>query len=184
VADDDAEVVAASLDDPDCFGVVFDRYHGAIWAYLARSASRDAADELAGDVFVTAFRSRHRYDSELGTVRAWLYGIAMNLQRTRWRSRVREGRALERVGGPAPISPMEVADDVLDGRRQLEKVRDAMERLSRPHREVLMLCVWEGLPYGEVASVLGVEIGTVRSRLSRARNELRSFVDCQGGAGG
>ena len=185
-ADDDADAVAASLTQPACFGVLFDRYHAAIWAFLARHAGRDAADELAGDVFVTAFRSRHRYDPACGTVRAWLYGIAMNLQRTRWRSDARQARALERLAGgmTEAVTPIEAADDVLDGRQELERVRDAMASLSEPHREVLTLCVWEQLSYDEVASALGVEVGTVRSRLARARNELRSFVDCKGGARG
>jgi RNA polymerase sigma factor (sigma-70 family) len=185
-ADEDADAVASSVAQPDRFGAVFDRYHGAIWAYLARSAGQDAADELAGDVFVAAFTNRHRYDPASGTVRAWLYGIAMNLLRTRWRSDARRARALERVaaGGGAPASPMDAADDALDGRRQLQQVREAMARLTEPHREVLILFVWERLSYDEIASALGVEVGTVRSRLARARSELRSFVDCRGGAHG
>jgi RNA polymerase sigma factor (sigma-70 family) len=132
-------------------------------------------------------RIAHRYDPACGTVRAWLYGIAMNLQRTRWRSDARQARALERVAAgrwSAPPTPMESAEDVLDGRRQLALVTEAMERLSEPHREVLALFVWERLSYEEMASALGVEVGTVRSRLARARNELRSLVECRGGAGG
>jgi RNA polymerase sigma factor (sigma-70 family) len=179
---DDAAVVV----DPGRFGELFDRYHASIWAFLARTAGREAADELTGDVFVAAFTSRHRYDPARGTVRAWLYGIAMNLQRTRWRTGQREARALERVasGGPAPTSPMDVADDVLDGRRQLVQVREALAHLSEAHREVLILSVWEELSYDEIASAVGVEVGTVRSRLARARAELRTFVDCRGGAHG
>lgn len=185
-ADDDADAVAASLVQPERFGVVFDRYHAAIWAFLARQAGREAADELAGDVFVVAFRNRRRYDPACGTVRAWLYGIAMNLQRTRWRSEARQARALERVAGRAiaAVTPIEAAEDILDGRRQLERVRDAMAFLSEPHRAVLALFVWEQLSYEEIASALGVEVGTVRSRLARARNELRLFVECKGGARG
>jgi RNA polymerase sigma factor (sigma-70 family) len=185
-ADDDADAVAASLVEADCFGVVFDRHHGAIWAFLARTAGREGADELAGDVFVAAFASRHRYDPASGTVRAWLYGIALNLQRTRWRSDARHARALERVAGGviAGVTPIETADDVLDGRRQLDRVRDAMALLSEPHRQVLALFVWEQLSYNVIAWALDVEVGTVRSRLARARSELRSLVDCRGGARG
>jgi RNA polymerase sigma factor (sigma-70 family) len=185
-ADDDADAVAASLAQPACFGVLFDRYHAGIWAFLARYAGRNAADELAGDVFVAAFRNRQRYDPACGTVRAWLYGIAMNLQRTRWRSDARRARALERLAGGTTdaVTPIEAADDVQDGRQQLERVRDAMACLSEPHREVLTLYVWEQLSYDEIASALGVEVGTVRSRLARARSELRSLVDCKGAARG
>jgi RNA polymerase sigma factor (sigma-70 family) len=185
-ADDDADAVAASLTRPDCFGVLFNRYHGAIWAFLARAAGHDAADELAGDVFVAAFTNRHRYDPSCGTVRAWLYGIAMNLQRTRWRSDARQARALERVAGGlvGAVTPIDTADEMLDGRHQLDQVRHAMACLPERHREVLTLFVWERLSYEEIASALGVEVGTVRSRLARARSELRSLVDCRGGARG
>ncbi|MDQ4091108.1 MAG: sigma-70 family RNA polymerase sigma factor [Actinomycetota bacterium] len=185
-ADDDADAVEASLARPDCFGVLFDRYHGVIWAFLARTAGHDAADELTGDVFVAAFTSRHRYDRSCGTVRAWLYGIAMNIQRTRWRSDARQARALERVVGGlvSAVTPIEAADEMLDGRHQLDQVRDAMTRLPERHQEVLTLFVWERLSYDEIASALGVEVGTVRSRLARARSELRSLVDCRGGARG
>lgn len=84
--DKDADVVATSVVAPDRFGIIFDRYHAVIWAFLARTAGPDAADELAGDVLLAAFASRHRYEPARGTVRAWLYGIAMNLLRTQWRS--------------------------------------------------------------------------------------------------
>ncbi len=185
-ADDDADAVDASLARPDCFGVLFDRYHGVIWAFLARTAGHDAADELAGDVFVAAFASRHRYDPSCGTVRAWLYGIAMNIQRAHWRSDARQARALERVAGGliGAVTPIERADDILDGRHQLDQVRHAMACLSERHREVLALFVWERLSYEEIASATGVEVGTVRSRLSRARSELRSLLDCHGGSRG
>ena len=61
---------------------------------------------------------------------------------------------------------------------------DAMVSLSDPHREVLTLFVWERLSYDEIASALGIEVGTVRSRLARARNDLRSFLSCMRGANG
>lgn len=185
-ADDEADAVAASLTRPECFGVLFDRYHGAIWAFLARTAGQDAADELAGDVFVAAFTSRHRYDPSCGTVRAWLYGITMNIQRTRWRSDARQARALERVAGGfmGAVTPTERADDILDGRHQLDQVRDAMAALPERHREVLALFVWERLSYDEIAAALGVEVGTVRSRLARARSELRLLMNSKGGARG
>ena len=88
------------------------------------------------------------------------------------------------AGVIAAITPMEAADDVLDGQEQLERVRHAMACLTAPHREVLALFVWERLSYDEIASALGAEVGTVRSRLARARSELRSLVECRGDPGG
>jgi Sigma-70 region 2 len=75
---DDARQVELSLRDPECFGVVFDRYFGEIHRYAARRLGRDAADDVAAETFLTAFRSRRRFDASRGTVRAWLYGIATN----------------------------------------------------------------------------------------------------------
>lgn len=175
---DDADVVAASVAQPERFSVVFDRYHRVVWGFLARMAGTEAADDLAGEVFVAAFAHRDRYDPTSGSVRAWLYGIAANLQRSRWRSDARRARTLERVAGhwSATESPIEAAEDVLAGRQQLERVTDAMSLLSEPHREVLVLFVWEELTYDEIASALSVEVGTVRSRLARARIDLRSLV--------
>lgn len=137
-----------------------------------------------------ATSSRQRSHTDIGmTPRPGRSGrgsmaFAMNLQRSRWRSDARRERALQRVSGhrSATATPMDVADDILVGRQQLERVRDAMWHLSEPHRQVLVLFVWERLTYAEIASALGLEMGTVRSRLARARSNLRSLVggDAQG----
>src|SRR5687768_3169388 len=73
--DDDAAVVHAALEDPACFGAIFDRHHARIWRYIARMAGRSRADELAGDVFLIAFARRSTYDPMRAPVVAWLYGI-------------------------------------------------------------------------------------------------------------
>ena len=84
--DVDAAAVRASVEHPECFSVVFERHHRVVWTYLARLAGPDVADEIAGDVFVTAFERRARFDPARGEVRSWLYGIASNKLRTRFRS--------------------------------------------------------------------------------------------------
>ncbi len=77
-ADLDAAVMRASCDDPDRFEAIFSRYHRVIWTYIGRSAGRDLADDLTGDVFTTAFARRAAYDPARGEVLSWLYGIASN----------------------------------------------------------------------------------------------------------
>jgi DNA-directed RNA polymerase specialized sigma24 family protein len=95
---EDGDAVTASVEDPERFEAVFDRYHSSIWSFLARLGGPERADELAGDVFLQAFRVRARYDPTLGTVRSWLYGIASNIMHTRKRSDARGMRARARLG--------------------------------------------------------------------------------------
>src|SRR5579862_6658191 len=95
---DDAQQVELSLRDPECFGVVFDRYFAEIHRYVARRLGRDAADDVTAETFLTAFRSRRRFDADRGTVRAWLYGIVTNHMSAYHRREVRAYRAMERTG--------------------------------------------------------------------------------------
>lgn len=180
--DDDAEVVRASLGDPERFGELFDRHHRAIWAYLARRAGAGRADELAGDVFVTAFGIRATYDPTRGTPRAWLYGIASNLLRTRLRSDARAARAFERAWRAQVVvaSPFEEVDDAAAARLRLDRAVEALAGMAPLDREVVTLFAWERLSYEEIAAALGIAVGTVRSRLARARTRLAELVADRG----
>jgi RNA polymerase sigma factor (sigma-70 family) len=179
---DDEAAVRASIDDPSRFGVIFERHHARIWSYIARLTGRDRADELAGDVFTTAFARRQTFDPTRGPVVAWLYGIASNVLRTRLRSDARAAVAFERAAGQvAPeASPIEAADDTMATREQVARVRRALAQLSASDREAIVLYAWERLSYQDIASVLGVEVGTVRSRLSRGRARLRELLTAHG----
>lgn len=178
----DAEVVRASVAEPKRFEEVFDRHHTRIWRYLARSAGSAVADDLAADVFVAAFTARDRYDPDRAGVTTWLYAIATNKLRSRQRRAGRELRAVARVAGEAtPQVDHEAAvDGAVDGRAHLDRVRVALDELAELDREILVLVAWEGLDHAEIATVLGVEPGTVRSRLSRARSRLRERLDASG----
>jgi RNA polymerase sigma factor (sigma-70 family) len=178
VEPDDAEIVRASVAQPERFETIFGRHHRRMWTYLARRNGQVAADELAGEVFVSAFAHRDRYDPARGTVVGWLYGIAANLSRTRVRREARAHQALGRVAGrDVPEAPStDQAVDALAHGQDLARVRSAMEALSDQDRELIVLVAWEGLSYAEVAQVVGIEIGTVRSRLSRARRRLRELA--------
>jgi RNA polymerase sigma-70 factor (ECF subfamily) len=176
--DDDAAIVRVSVSEPQRFGEIFRRHHLAVWRYLARLGGTAAADDLAGDVFVAAFTQRDRFDSARGSVRGWLYGIATNLFRNHARSATRRVRAFRRaaVEDRENVLSAEAAESALWSSQELDRVRRAVACLSEAHREVLVLVAWEGLSYEEVASVLKLEVGTVRSRLSRARSELRRLT--------
>lgn len=176
-ARDDASAVELSLAEPDRFGVIFDRYFAEIHGYAARRLGRDAADDVAADTFLTAFRQRRRFDAGRGIVRAWLYGIATNYIGRYQRRELRELRALGRTASvAAEIHADLVADQVADRvtagalHRQLA---GALAELSRGDREVLLLVALGGLSHAEVAAALGIPYGTVGSRLNRARRKLR-----------
>lgn len=174
----DGELLRLSRENPAHFEAIFDRYHALMWSYVARVAGRSLADELTADVFVAAFTSRSRYDPARGPVRAWLYGIAANLVRTHLRSEARMRKAFDRAVSDVVAShvPIDAVDDSIVDRQLMEKVANALRGLPANDREVLLLFAWEQLSYEEIASALGVEIGTVRSRLSRARERLRALL--------
>jgi RNA polymerase sigma-70 factor (ECF subfamily) len=177
-----SEAVVASIEHAHRFEAVFEQYHRDVYEYLARAVGPDRADEYAGDVFVSAFSSRARYDPELGTVRAWLFGIAANIRRTRARSELRGRRAWGRVGGErdAQDGGFEVVEEGLDYGKRLAWVAEFLRELSDIDRDVLVLYAWGQLSYPEIAQALGVEVGTVRSRLARARGRLRELIAASG----
>jgi RNA polymerase sigma-70 factor (ECF subfamily) len=153
---------------------LFDRHVDAIYNYcFRRTASWSAAEDATSTVFLEAWRTRRNMRTHDNSALPWLYGIANNVCRSMVRSRSRMYRALRRVPdvGAAPDHAETVAGQV-DSERQMAKVLDAVRQLPRHEQEVLALVVWSGLSYEEAAAALDVPIGTVRSRLSRARQRL------------
>jgi RNA polymerase sigma factor (sigma-70 family) len=174
---DDAQQVELSLRDPECFGVVFDRYFAEIHGYVAKRLGRDAADDVAAETFLIAFRSRRRFDTSRGTVRAWLYGIVTNHISAYHRKEVRAYRALERAGiqGAEEGHADRVAERV-DARAAGRELAGALADLPRGDREVLLLVAIGGLSHADVAVALGIPYGTVGSRLNRVRKKLRGLA--------
>jgi len=170
---DDARQVELSVRDPECFGVVFDRYFAEIHRYVARRLGRDAADDVAGEVFLTAFRSRRRFDADRGTVRAWLYGIVTNHMSAYHRQEVRAYRVLARAGlqGAEEGHADRVAERVDAGVAGRE-LAGALATLPRGDREVLLLVALGGLSHADVAAALGIPYVTVGARLNRVRKKL------------
>lgn len=105
-----------------------------------------------------------------------MFGIATNLVRRHWRSEERRLRAYAATAqrGEVPGDPLLAVEAGVDAARRLDRLVDAVARLSPDERDVLVLVAWEGMSSAEVAAVLGVPRGTVRSRLSRVRGLLRA----------
>ena len=134
----------------------------------ARALTRDAdtADDLVQDTLVRALRSEHLFYG--GDVRAWLYTILTNLNRNRLRSLSRR----------PVITPIKDSDSATAGPEAGGRdIGRALDDLAEEPRAALLLVVLEGLTYREVAEVQGVPIGTVMSRLARARMQIRSYLD-------
>jgi RNA polymerase sigma-70 factor (ECF subfamily) len=182
VGPSDAAVIRQSLDAPDEFAEIFERHHQAIWSFAVARLGREDGSDVASQVFVIAFEQRDRFDFEYESAKPWLYGIAANLIRRRYRSRKRKSAAMERVEVrlEEATDPMEEVDERLDARADLVRVRDALAALSAKDRDIVMMAVMDELSYEEIGAVLGIPIGTVRSRLSRARRRLGELVAASG----
>jgi RNA polymerase sigma-70 factor (ECF subfamily) len=129
--------------------------------------------------FLEAWRLRDRVDPEGGSLRPWLLGIATNTARNQYRSNRRYRQAAQ-AAAAAELSVPDHAEDVagrVDDRRRLATALTALAALRPPEREVIALCLGEGLDYEAAAEALGIPVGTVASRLSRARKKLRTLTD-------
>jgi RNA polymerase sigma factor (sigma-70 family) len=174
----DAELIEESLRDFGRFGEIFDRHAQAIFRFLGRRIGADDAGDVLGDVFLTAFEARGRYDRRRPTALPWLYGIARNLLGKHYRQRASELRALERiVGQDDPHDHADAVTATVDAQTQLRGMGKLLGELPAGERDALLLYAWEDLTYGEIASALGIPIGTVRSRLNRVRQRLRAATD-------
>ena len=164
--------------DPDAFGLLFDEYARAVYNLGFRlTANWSAAEEVVSLTFLEAWRLRGGIDSGGEPLRPWLLGIAVNVSRNLARASRRHQAALSRLQAPSPVP--DFADELagrLDDTAQLREVGKALGALHRGEREVIALCVWSELDYAAAARALGVPVGTVRSRLSRARRKLRKLV--------
>jgi RNA polymerase sigma factor (sigma-70 family) len=172
----DAAVIAASLSDGARFGEIFDRHFAEINRYLARRVGSTLADEIASEVFVITFRSRGRYDPAVADARPWLFGIAANLARRQWRTERRRLRAYVRTGIDPSWDDAGDIDRRLDALAAGPDLAAALAALRPGEREVLLLHAWADLGYDEIATALGTPVGTVRSRLSRARSRIRELL--------
>lgn len=166
----DAELIATSLDDPRAFVAIFERHFESISRYLRRRLSRMVADDLAAEVFATAFSRRFTFDLSRPDALPWLYGIAANLLRARARLEQRELYALAQTG----IDPVGAgASDAALGSALEPVLARALLELGPADREVLLLFALGDLSYEQIAVALDLPIGTVKSRLNRARRFVR-----------
>jgi RNA polymerase sigma factor (sigma-70 family) len=173
----DPAIIRASLSEPERFAALFDRHAPVIYRYLASRAGRTAADDLTAETFLAAFRRRASYDLACADALPWLYGVATRVLAQHRRDDARQLRirlaAIPDLSDPGHGD--RVAGDVTAGALR-GALADVLAGLSAGDRDVLLLIAWEQLSYDEVARALEIPVGTVRSRLNRARTRLRGAL--------
>ena len=174
---DDAAVIQLSRHEPEHFTVLFRRHAPYIQRYVVRRLGPDAADDIVAETFLLAFRQRDSYEQTRADARPWLYGIATNLIGRHRRAEIRLYRALARTGADPVMEPFtDRVDDRVSASAASRRLAAALARLPEKLRDTLLLVAWGDLSYEEVAAALGVPVGTVRSRVSRARSKLRGAL--------
>ncbi|MFJ4674402.1 MULTISPECIES: RNA polymerase sigma factor [unclassified Kitasatospora] len=160
-------------------GELFDEHAQALYGYALRALGDwAAAEDVVSLTFLEAWRLRGKLREDGESVRPWLFGIATNVLRNTARAGRRHRAAMARLPEREPVP--DFAEELvtrLDDHAQLAAVQRALAGLRRGEREVFRLCVWVGLDYASAAEALGVPVGTVRSRLSRARARLRALAE-------
>jgi RNA polymerase sigma-70 factor (ECF subfamily) len=178
----DAEVFARAVRRPEELAVVFDRHAPEILRYLTRRVGPTDAEDLLGDVFVIALQRRASFDASASSARPWLYGIASNLLHRRRRDEARFLRALARAADTATAEdhPADIADDIaarVDSQQANRRLAAALADLDARDRDVVLLRAWGQLSHEEIATSLQIPVGTVKSRLHRARKHLRQHLE-------
>jgi RNA polymerase sigma-70 factor (ECF subfamily) len=162
----DAELLARSFDQPALFAGLYAQYGLAVRRYVARRVGSAAGDDLASEVFIRAFRARGRYRAERDAALPWLLGIANHVIADHRRLERRRLAALERLSADAP------GLDTDDESGLAPELVAALRRLPAAERDTLLLVVWGELTQDEAAAALEVPLGTISSRIARARKRL------------
>lgn len=182
----DSEVVQQSLDgDARAFGEIVSRYDQRLLNFVYRTiGDRERAQDLVQETFVRVYRHLHRFD-QTKKFSTWIYTIASNLAKNELRNRSRNPLVLFQTikkNWDADHRPLEwedtqyKPDDLFRKRHLREKVEEAVTHLPEHHRMVFVLRELEGKTYEEIAEITGCNLGTVKSRLNRARNNFAAII--------
>ena len=172
----DRQIIERSRADPAAFAELYDRHHRLVHRYAARRTNQETADDVLSETFLVAFEQRGRFDPSRGEAQAWLLGIATTLLKKHRRVEEREWRSFTAADAASSTEDNEFTGDVesrLDAYAQMRRLRSAVNGLAKGDRDALLLYAWGDLDYEGVASALGIPVGTVRSRLNRARKKLQ-----------
>jgi RNA polymerase sigma-70 factor, ECF subfamily len=166
------ELMAAG--DREAFGALFRRYQSLVYRFARQmTGSKEAAEDVTQEVFIALAENAGRYDVDLGSLGTYLYGIARNLVRQRYKRAKIEANVvpLEDGASASLTTTSNPVDDIARAER-IRALRRAILLLPVRYREVIVLCELNDLPYEQAARIVGCPVGTIRSRLSRAKMML------------
>ncbi|HEX6925246.1 MAG TPA: sigma-70 family RNA polymerase sigma factor [Longimicrobiaceae bacterium] len=183
---DDSGLVAAFLEgEKRAFNVLVDRYQGRLLNFVYRTTGdRERAEDLVQETFIRVYRHLHRFDQSK-KFSTWIYTIASNLAKNELRNRSRNPLVLFQAikkNWDADQKPLEWEDntfrpdDLFRKRHLRQMVEAAVEELPEHHRVVFVLRELEGKTYEEIAEITSCNLGTVKSRLNRARNNFAQII--------
>lgn len=176
-ADDDLTVIRRSGSDPERFAVLVRRHSPAVGRYVTRRIGQERAEDVVAETFLVAFRKRADYRDQGRDCLPWLYGIATRLMHRERRNEVRQLRLLAASGADPVTAPFtDRVEDAVTARGVKQRLAAAMAELPVSQRDALLLLVWADLSYEQIATATGVPLGTVQSRISRARRRLRESL--------
>jgi RNA polymerase sigma-70 factor (ECF subfamily) len=177
----DAKVIEASVRDPEEFGALYDRHADKLFRFAYQRLGPEFAEDAVADAYLAAFSRRATYDLTRPDARPWLFGILIREIAQRRRAEAARYRALARAGAVEVAESQ--ADDLADGVAAVvtahgtrAALAEALRHLPAIDRDVVLLIAWNAFSYEEVAEALGIKLGTVRSRLHRARRKLRAAL--------
>ncbi|MGH8639328.1 MAG: RNA polymerase sigma factor [Burkholderiales bacterium] len=175
---DDWLIAGVAAGQAEAFTALFHRRQADVYRFaLHMTGSRALADDVTQDVFLVVIRDAGRYRAGRSTVAAWLCGIARNCARQRLdRDRGLQALALDASDGQVPAVEFDPLSELSRAER-VERLRRAVLGLPVRYREVVVLCDLQELSYAEAADAVGCALGTIRSRLHRARGLLAARLE-------
>jgi RNA polymerase sigma-70 factor (ECF subfamily) len=170
--DDVGLIERARRGDEVAFSQLFAKHQRAIYRYAVYMSGPDAADDVVQETFLAVLRQTTRHDTPRGTIVGYLLGIARHVMMKRLAKNVAFDEPMDdSVGDTAAVDQATVLDD-LTRAETIEAVRTAVHSLPPAYREVVVLCDFQEMDYAGAADLMQCPIGTIRSRLSRARSLL------------
>jgi RNA polymerase sigma factor (sigma-70 family) len=174
----DSEIIERSRDNPGLFAELYDRHARTIFRFAIRQVGTGAAEDVMSETFLVAFERRAAFDPTVGAALPWLYGIATTLLKKYVRSEATARRGILAAGKADVVTDdIAVLESRVDAESSVRQIDVALRRMAKRDRDVLLLHAWADLSYEDIARALEIPIGTVRSRLNRARRVLRTAID-------
>jgi RNA polymerase sigma factor (sigma-70 family) len=171
----DNDIIRRSRDSPEVFGELYDRHASVIYRYTARRAGDFAADDVTSETFLVAWEQLATYDLDREDARPWLFGIATNLLRRHHRAEAKVLKAAVKAASRESVN--DDSDRIaaqVDAVVATGRIARTLKLMAAIDRETLLLYAWADLTYEGIAQAMDVPVGTVRSRLNRARRTLQT----------